>query len=142
VSILRKGLGVKKQFFDMIIAAFGGAAVFLLGEPNGLFRALVAMAALDYVTGVLNAIVRKKLSSRVGFSGIAKKMFMFIIVMTANIIDARVIGGGGILRSATICFFIANESISIVENASAIGLPVPKKLRDVLDQLNKEDDGK
>jgi len=130
---------MKRTAFDTAVAAIGGAAAFLFGEPNGLFYALVTVAVLDYITGFLEALTVKKLSSKVGFAGIAKKTFMFIIVMVANIIDVRVVGGGGVLRSATVCFFIANESLSIIENAAGVGLPLPKKLLSVLSQLSKED---
>jgi len=130
---------MKKAGFDIMTASIGGTAAFLFGELGGLFYALVTVAVLDYITGVLEAATKRKLSSKIGFSGIAKKVFMFIIVMVANIIDAEVVGGGGVLRSAAVGFFIANESLSILENAGAMGIPLPKRLINALKQLNKED---
>jgi len=130
---------MKKAGFDMTTAAVGAAAAFLFGELGGLFYALVTVAILDYITGVLEAMTKRKLSSKIGFSGIAKKVFMFIVVAAANIIDEQVAGGGGVLRSATIGFFIANESLSILENAGDMGIPLPKRLINALKQLNKED---
>lgn len=123
-----------------ILAVFVGLGAFLFGSCNGIFLALIALIVLDYVTGVLSAIVQKKLSSAVGAKGIAKKIFMLAIVAVGNLIDIYVIGNGSIIRNIVIIFYIANECISIVENAGNLGVPVPKKLLDVLAQLKKEND--
>jgi len=133
---------MRKAIFDGIIGTLGGLAAFMLGEINGLFYALVAVVVLDYITGFMEALLKKQLSSKVGFAGIAKKILLFVIVMVANIVDVQVIGKGDVLRSATICFFIANESLSILENAGDMGIPLPKKLLDILKQIknDKEDD--
>ena len=130
---------MRKSIFDSIFAAGGALAAFLFGELNGLFYALIAIVVLDYVTGVLAAIVKKQLSSEVGFKGIVKKIFVFVIVSIAHIIDVHVIGNSDILRSAAICFFIANEALSILENAGSMGLPIPKKLLNILEQLKNND---
>ena len=127
-----------KTVFEVVCGALGGLAGFLFGGLDGLFYALIAIAVLDYVTGVLSAVVRKQLSSEIGFRGIAKKAFVFVIVSIAHMIDVQVIGNNDILRSAVICFFIANESLSILENAGSMGLPIPEKLKTILKQLRKE----
>lgn len=113
---------------------------FLFGEFDGLLYALIAFMALDYISGVAVACVQKKLSSAIGFKGIAKKVLILMLVAVGHILDARVLGAGSVCRSAVIGFYVANEGVSILENASKLGLPLPKKLVDVLEQLkNKED---
>ncbi|GHV34048.1 hypothetical protein FACS18949_09380 [Clostridia bacterium] len=118
--------------------AAGGFAGWFLGGLDGLTYALIAFAAADYITGVLCAIATKTLSSEAGARGIAKKVMIFVIVGMAHIIDTHLLDGGSALRTAAICFYLANESISLIENAALIGLPVPKKLTDILAQINKE----
>ncbi len=92
--------------------------------------------AVDYITGVMCAIADKKLSSEVGFKGICKKVLIFILVGIANILDVYVIGTGSILRTAVIFFYISNEGLSLLENAGHLGLPIPTKLKEVLEQLH------
>ena len=124
-----------KSIIAAVCAMFG----FVFGDLNGLMIALVALIILDYISGVIAAVVEKKLSSEVGAKGIAKKIFMLLIVAVANIVDINVIGEGHVLKSVTVVFYIANECISLIENAGRLGVPVPKKLLDVLEQLkNKE----
>lgn len=124
-----------KSILAAVCAVFG----FIFGDLNGLMIALVALIILDYISGVIAAVVEKKLSSEVGAKGIAKKIFMLLIVAVANIVDINVIGEGHVLKSVTVVFYIANECISLIENAGRLGVPVPKKLLDVLEQLkNKE----
>lgn len=122
-----------------VLAAICALSGFIFGDLNGIMIALVALIVLDYISGVLAAVVEKKLSSEVGAKGIAKKIFMLLIVAVANIVDINVIGEGHVLKSVTVIFYIANECISLIENAGRLGVPVPKKLLDVLEQLkNKE----
>lgn len=122
-----------------ILAAICAAAGFVFGDLNGLMVALVALIVLDYISGVLAAVVERKLSSEVGAKGIAKKIFMLLIVAVANIVDINVIGEGHVLKSVTVVFYIANECISLLENAGRLGVPVPKKLLDVLEQLKNRE---
>ena len=91
---------------------------------------------VDYVTGVMCAVIDKKLSSAVGFRGIFKKVLIFLLVGVANILDAQVIGTGCVLRTAVIFFYISNEGVSLLENAGHLGLPIPTKLKAVLEQLH------
>ena len=124
------------------IAAVGGMLGWYLGGVDGFLYALIAFAVVDYITGVLRAIVEKKLSSRIGAHGIAKKVALFLVVGIGHLIDAYLLGGTGApLRTAVIFFYIANEGISLLENAAAIGLPVPDKLKDVLAQLHGKSEG-
>ena len=112
---------------------------FLFGDMEGLMVALIALIILDYISGVIAAAVEKRLSSEVGAKGIAKKIFMLLIVALANIVDINVIGDGHVLKTVTVVFYICNECISLIENAGRIGVPVPKKLLDVLEQLRDRD---
>ncbi len=128
------------KLLQSITAAVCAVCGFLFGRLDGLLYALVAFMILDYVTGIIAAWVRRELSSAVGFTGIAKKVFILALVAVGHILDAHVLGGGSVCRSAVIGFYLANEGISILENAGNIGLPLPKKLIDVLKQLkNKEE---
>lgn len=121
------------------IAAIGGAFAFFWGGLDNLLIALIVFAAVDYATGVLAAIIKKKLNSRVGFKGIAKKVLMFLIVGIANIVDVRLIQTGSAFRTATIIFYLANEGVSLLENSARCGLPIPKKLKDILTQLHESE---
>jgi len=126
-----------------VATLLGGGIGWFLGGFDGLLYALVALVAADYCTGLMCAIIEKKLSSEIGRRGILKKVLIFLLVGVAHIIDYYAIGDTSVLRTATILFFISNEGLSCVENACRIGLPVPKKLKDILSQLhraNKEDD--
>lgn len=131
---------VMKEFWNtvqLVFAAVGGWLGYFLGGCDGLLYALVAFAAVDYVTGVMCAVADKKLSSEVGFKGIAKKVLIFILVGAANILDVQVIGTGSVLRTAVIFFYISNEGVSLLENAGHLGLPIPEKLKEILEQLHE-----
>ena len=128
---------------QIAIAGIGGWLGYALGGCDGLLTALVILMVIDYITGVMCAIVDKKLSSEVGFKGICKKVLVMMLVTVANVIDVHVVGTGSALRGATVCFYLSNEGLSILENAVHLGLPVPEGLREVLAQLHnrkKKDD--
>lgn len=125
-----------KMAFATVGAFVGG----LVGGMDGLLYALIAMMALDYAMGVIIAITHRKLSSDIGFKGITKKLMILVLVIVANLVDARVIGTGAVLRTAVIMFYMANEAISLTENAANIGLPLPQKLIDILAQLKNGED--
>ncbi len=122
---------------QLIFTAVGGWLGWFLGGSDGLLFALIAFVVIDYITGVMCAISDKKLSSAVGFKGICRKVLIFALVSGGHILDTRVIGAGSVLRTAVIFFYLSNEGISLLENAAHLGLPVPKKLKDVLEQLHK-----
>jgi len=126
--------------FKGAVACLGGCLGAFVGGFDGLLYALLAFVIIDYVTGLGVAVINKKLSSEVGFRGIFKKVLIFTIVGLAHLLDVEVLKIGDTLRTACIFFYLANEGISILENASKIGLPVPKKIRAVLDQLKEEDE--
>lgn len=123
---------------DSIAGAVGAVLGFMYGEVTGLFWALIAFMALDYITGVVVAAINKQLSSEVGFRGLAKKLMILVFVSLGHIADMYVLGGTPVAMSAVMLFYIANEGLSIIENAGNLGLPVPKKLKDIMVQLKKE----
>ena len=129
-----------ESFFDirLLSAGIGAALGDYLGSFDSLMYALLAFIVTDYVTGLLCAIVERNLSSAIGFKGICQKVFILALVGVANILDVHVVGGGCVLRSAVIFFYISNEGISIIENAARIGLPVPKKLQNMMKQLKSK----
>ena len=162
-----------KEFWNtvqMVFAAIGGWLGYFLGGCDGLLYALIAFVVIDYITGVMCAIADKKLSSTVGFKGICRKVLIFLLVGIANILDVQVIGSGSVLRTAVIFllvgianildvniigsgsvlrtavifFYISNEGVSLLENAAHLGLPVPDRIKTVLEQLHnrseKEDE--
>ena len=119
-----------------MFSAVGGWLGWFLGGCDGLLYALLAFVVIDYITGVMCAIVDKRLSSAVGFKGIFKKVLIFALVGIGHILDTHVIGAGAVLRTAVIFFYMSNEGVSLLENAAYLGLPVPKKLKAVLEQLH------
>ena len=128
-----------KEFWNtiqLVFAAVGGWLGWFLGGCDGLLYALLAFVAVDYVTGIMCAVVDKKLSSAVGFKGIFKKVLIFTLVGIANIVDVQVLGTPGVLRTAVIFFYLSNEGVSMLENAAHLGLPVPDAIRTVLEQIH------
>lgn len=125
--------------FQVIFTIIGGYMGFLLGGIDETIYVLISFIVLDYISGVMVAILNKKVSSEVGFRGIFKKILMFGMVCLANTIDNYLLNGGGTIRTAVVFFYISNEGISILENAAYIGLPIPKKLKDILHELNDEE---
>ena len=117
-------------------AVVGGFLGWFLGGCDGLLYALIAFVTVDYVTGVMCAVVDRKLSSSVGFKGIFRKVLIFVMVGISHILDTQVIGNGSVLRTAVIFFYISNEGVSLLENASHLGLPVPEPVKTVLKQLH------
>ena len=136
-----------KEFWttiQVVFAGIGGWLGWFLGGCDGLLYALLAFVVIDYVTGIMCAVVDKKLSSEVGFKGIFKKVLIFALVGIGHILDTRVIGNGSVMRTAVIFFYLSNEGVSLLENAAYLGLPIPQKLKSVLEQLHdrseKEDE--
>ena len=128
-----------KEFWasvQVVFTAIGGWLGWFLGGCDGLMYALIAFVVVDYITGIMCAIVDKKLSSEVGFKGICKKVLIFLLVGMANILDVNIIGSGSVLRTAAIFFYLSNEGVSLLENAAHLGLPVPNAMKEVLQQLH------
>lgn len=129
------------KIIDYATAALGGFVGWFLGGFDGFLYALLAFVIIDYLTGVVVAVLEKKLSSEVGFRGIMKKVFIFCLVAVGHIVDTQLIRGGSTIRTAVIFFYLSNEGISILENVAMIGLPIPEKLKAVLEQLRDEKKG-
>jgi toxin secretion/phage lysis holin len=132
-----------KEFWTMTQVVFtgvGGWLGYYLGGCDGLLYALIAFVICDYLTGVMCAISDHKLSSNVGFKGICRKVLIFVLVGISNIIDVKILGQPGILRTAVIFFYISNEGVSLLENAGHLGLPIPGQLKAVLEQLHDRAD--
>lgn len=125
---------------QIAFTAFGGFLGWFLGGVDGFLYALIAFTVIDYITGVMCAITDKKLSSSVGFKGICRKVLIFTLVGIGNIVDVYVLGQGGVLRTAVIFFYLSNEGVSIMENSAHLGLPIPAKLKEVLEQLHERGD--
>ena len=121
---------------QIAFTAFGGFLGWFLGGVDGFMYALIAFTVIDYITGVMCAITDKNLSSAVGFKGICRKVLIFTMVGIGNIVDVYVLGEGGVLRTAVIFFYLSNEGVSLLENAGHLGLPIPEKLKIVLEQLH------
>ncbi|MEQ2417169.1 phage holin family protein [Ruminococcoides bili] len=124
--------------------ALGGTLGWFLGGADGFLYALIAFVVIDYITGMMCAVADKKLSSKVGFKGICRKVIIFLLVGVANLLDVYIIGTGSVLRTAVIFFYLSNEGLSLLENGAHLGLPIPEKIKNVLAQLHhrseKEDD--
>ena len=121
---------------QMAIAAVGGWLGYFVGGVDGLMTALLVLMVMDYVTGIMCAINDRKLSSAVGFRGICRKVLIFVLVGVAHIVDLHVVGSGSALRGAVVCFYLSNEGVSMLENAAHLGLPIPEKLKAILEQLH------
>lgn len=124
------------RMIQLSVAAVGGALSYFLGGFDGLMYALLIFVIIDYCTGVMCAVVDHKLSSEVGFRGICRKVLIFALVGVANVLDIVVIGNGTLLRGIVASFYLANEGISLLENSAHLGLPIPEKLKVVLEQLH------
>ena len=129
-----------RENISFCVGALGAGLGWLFGSPDSFFYALIAFIFADYLTGVAAAVIKKEVSSDIGFEGLLKKFCIFLIVAVANIIDTDILKVNGIMRNAAIFFYLSNEGISIIENAAVIGLPIPEKLKNVLQKLGKEDD--
>jgi len=132
-----------KSIWNTVQAAFaaiGGFLGWFLGGLDGFLYTLIVFVAIDYLTGVMCAVIDKRLSSEIGAKGIFKKVLIFALVGLGHMLDTQVLGDGSAIRTAVIFFYMSNEGISILENAAHIGLPLPQKLKAVLKQLNEFSD--
>jgi toxin secretion/phage lysis holin len=123
---------------EIAFAFLGGLLGWIFGGFDSLIYALIAFVSIDYITGVLLAFQEKKISSEIGFKGIAKKIMIFVLISVGNIIDHYVIKSGSTLRTMLIMFYLSNEGISIIENAGSMGVPLPQKLKDAIKELQEK----
>lgn len=123
----------------LILSAIGGCVGYMLGGLDSFLYALLVFITLDYITGVMVAIVEKNLSSDIGFRGIFRKVLIFVMVALAHIVDSKIIQTGTGIRTAVILFYASNEGISIIENSAKLGLPIPEKLKILLSEIGKSE---
>lgn len=126
------------EYFNWICSGIGAVFGWFFGGADGLIIALLAFSCMDYITGVLAAGMQHRLSSSIGFKGIARKTVVFVLVGVAHIIDQQFLGKTAVLRNAVILFFCANEGMSILENSDEIGVPIPEKLRELFLQMREK----
>ena len=124
---------------QLVLTAIGGWLGYFLGGNDSLLYALLTFVIIDYITGIMCGVIDKKLSSEIGFKGIFRKVLIFTLVAIGHLIDVNIIGNGSVIRTAVIFFYLSNEGVSILENASHLGLPIPEKLKDILIQLHNND---
>ena len=122
-------------------AGIGGIATYIWGPWDALIIALVAMVAIDYITGIIKAAVQGKLSSLVGFKGLLKKVAIFLLVAVGVMVDKIIPATNEAVRSAVIFFYIANEGLIILENAGELGLPLPAALKKSLEKMKDKETG-
>jgi toxin secretion/phage lysis holin len=121
-----------------VLAAGGGVLGLVLGGFDSFLIALVVCMGLDYLSGVCVAVIDRNLCSNIGFKGIFRKVMVFILVAVAHLVDDHIIGSGSGIRTMVIMFYISNEAVSILENASKAGLPIPQGLVDILAQIKQK----
>jgi len=123
---------------DWFAGALGGVCGWYFGGMDGLLLALLAFTVVDYVTGVMAAAVEKKLSSSEGMRGIAKKAAIFALVGVMNVLDTEILKQGSTLRTAFLFFFIANEGLSIIENAERLGIKIPEFIKKAIHSIKEQ----
>ena len=128
-----------KSVISFITGTLATTLVYFLGGYDIALQSLIIFVVLDYITGLGKAAYNKKLNSTIGLKGIIKKVGYFIVVAVAVVLD-RIAGNTGAIRTLVIYFFVANEGLSILENWGGMGLPLPKKIFEVLEQLKSDND--
>ena len=126
-------------WIQIAFSALGGCVGWFLGGTDGFLYALLVFVIIDYITGILCAVADQTLSSKVGFQGICRKVLIFALVGIGNMVDVYVLGQEGVLRTAVIFFYLSNEGVSLLENSAHLGLPIPEKLKAVLEQLHSRE---
>lgn len=125
----------EKEIFNSIVAILGCFLSYIFGSWDTCLMVLVSFMLIDYLTGVIGGIIQKKLSSHIGFVGILRKSTIILVLIVAVLLDRLLNGGTWVFRTLVCYFYIANEGISIIENAGKCGIPLPQKLIEVLEQL-------
>ena len=129
-----------EKYFNGIVAIIATFFTYLFGSWDLALQVLIVFMVLDYVTGVLYAFISNQLNSEVGFKGLVKKLMILVVLIIGVMLD-RILGTGNWVFRTLVCYFyIANEGSSLLENVANIGIPIPNKIRNALEQLNKDDD--
>ncbi len=129
---------MKDYTIQNITAAFGALFGFLFGKIDVIFYVLLSLVCIDFVSGMFNGAISENLNSKVCYKGIIKKVFIFVMVAMSHLVDMAI--NQNIVMNICMFFYIANESLSIIENAALAGLPIPNKIIKLLEQLKKEND--
>ncbi len=130
------------KLYNTLITGIIGIIGYLFGDINGLLVALLIAMSLDFVTGIIVAVVKHELSSNICGKGIAKKVLMLCIVVVGHLVDSAVIGEGAAIQNLVVIFYLANECISLLENSARLGVKYPDKLIKILEQLREGDNGR
>lgn len=131
---------IMEKYFNAIVAVLATFFTYIFGVWDLAMQVLIVFMTLDYSTGVLYAYLIGQLSSEVGFKGLVKKCMILVVVIIGVMLD-RMLGNGTWMFRTLVCYFyIANEGISLLENVGNIGIPIPNKIRNALEQLNKDDE--
>ena len=128
-------MNIYDERFNLLIAGIGTFLTWLFGAWDIALMVLACFMVLDYLTGLIKAYLTKKLSSNIGLHGIARKSVILIVLIMSVMLDRILNSGTWVFRSLVCYFYIANEGLSILENCSAIGLPIPQKIQEALEQL-------
>lgn len=126
---------VLNNIMSVILTTF----IYLLGGVDVALQCLLIMIILDYISGIASAIYNKNIDSKIGLKGILKK-FMYLVIVCVSVIIDKIVGNTGVVRTIVIYFFVANDGLSIIENMGKMGIPLPKKLIDTLNQLKNKGD--
>lgn len=130
------------KLYNTLITGIIGIIGYLFGDINGLLVALLIAMSLDFVTGIIVAVVKHELSSNICGKGIAKKVLMLCIVVVGHLVDSAVIGEGAAIQNLVVIFYLANECISLLENSARLGVKYPDKLIKILEQLKEGNNGR
>ena len=131
---------IMEKHFNGIVALVATFFTYLFGSWDLALQVLIVFMVLDYGTGVLYAFLNNQLNSEVGFKGLVKKLMILVVLIIGVMLD-RILGTGTWVFGTLVCYFyIANEGISLLENVGNIGIPIPNKIRNALEQLNKDDE--
>lgn len=126
-----------KHFINDVISVIFTTSVYLIGGFDIAIQSLLIVIIIDYLTGIASAIYNKELSSKMGFKGIIKK-FCYLLVVSLSVVIDNLLGQSGLIRSLVIYFFVANDGLSIIENMAEMGVKLPEKLIDTLEQIKKK----
>lgn len=135
MGFLAKTLKVDSLEWSSILAIICGLCTFIFGELSGLLIALIVFMAIDFATGLISAGFKHEIKSEKSWIGIARKGVILLVVAIGNMLDVHIIGNGSTVRTMVIGFYLANEGISILENVGKIGVPLPSKLKNILEEL-------
>ena len=128
------------NIFNSVVAVIATFFTYLFGGWDAALSILITFMILDYITGVIWAYIQKNLNSEVGFKGLVKKCTILIVLIVGAMLDRLLNSGEWVFRTLVAYFYIANEGISLLENISNLGVPIPAKIKDALEQLNNKEE--